>query len=151
MSEVAWETEYSVETAATQDFAWRYMSDVTNWHDPPAQFSLDGPFRTGTQGRTSLPGEPPRQWQLQDVTPPETYTVQFRFDGAILSCEWRFSMLPHRRTRLTQHLSLTGENASKYVGDIRDAFSSSLAPGMNKIGEAIDAAFAGRPSSQGTR
>jgi hypothetical protein len=151
MSEAEWETEYSTETIATQEFAWKYMSDVKNWNDPPAQFTLKGPFEAGTRGTTEIPGQPPREWQLQNVTPPETYTVQGRFDGAILSCEWRFNVLPEGRTQLTQRLSLTGENASMYVNDIREAFSSNLAPGMQRIAKAIDSAFSGRSSEQVAR
>src|SRR5271170_7542531 len=104
MNSVAWETEHSVETVANVAFAWAYMSNVSNWDDPPAQFALDGPFVSGGQGTTQMPGQPARHWQLREVTPMESYTIEFSLDGATMSFEWRFSELPHGRTRLAQHI-----------------------------------------------
>jgi hypothetical protein len=71
----------------------------------------------------------------------ESYTIEFALDGATMSFEWRFSELPDDRTRLTQHISLKGENASAFVADVQLAFTSSLAPGMNRIAMAIDRAY----------
>jgi hypothetical protein len=142
MTEVAWETEHSVETAASPEFAWAYMTDVANWHDPPAQFRLEGPFTTGGLGATDIPGQPTRPWRLQDVRPIESYTVEFSLDRATLSFLWHFSSLPGRRTRLTQRIMLQGENAAAYLFDVQEAFTSSLEPGMNKIATAMDAAYA---------
>jgi Polyketide cyclase / dehydrase and lipid transport len=142
MSDVTWETEHSVETAADATFAWMYMSRVTNWDDPPAQFELGGPFVTGGQGTTQMPGQPPQHWQLRDVRPMESYMVEFRLDRATLSFEWRFNAVTDGRTRLTQHIELKGENASTYLTYVQGAFTSGLAPGMSKIAMAIDKAFA---------
>jgi len=136
-----WETEHSVETNAGPAFAWAYMSDVRNWDDPPAQFTLDGPFASGAHGTTQMPVQPARHWQLREVTPTESYTIEFQLDGASIFFEWRFAGLPDDRTRLTQHISLKGESASAFVADVQQAFASSLAPGMNKIAMAIDRAY----------
>jgi Polyketide cyclase / dehydrase and lipid transport len=142
MDEVEWETQHSVETAATPAFAWTYMTDVKNWNDPPAQFRLDGPFAAGTHGLTEIPEQPPRHWQLQEVKPTESYTIGFSLDGASMSSQWLFEELPDGRTLLTQHIVLKGENASAYVADIRQGFEPNLAPGMKKIATAIDQAYA---------
>jgi Polyketide cyclase / dehydrase and lipid transport len=142
MSDVTWETEHSVETAANSTFAWTYMSQVTNWDDPPAQFELTGSFVTGGQGTTQMPGQPTQRWQLRAVRPSESYTVEFRLDRATLSFEWKFKALPDGRTRLTQHIVLKGENASTYLAYVQGAFTSGLAPGMSKIARAIDKACA---------
>src|SRR5437764_3689464 len=133
MSDLMWETEHSVETSASSIFAWTYMSNVTNWDDPPAQFKLDGPFVTGGRGTTQMPAQPAQSWQLRDVRPMESYTVAFPLDEATLSFEWRFNQLPDGRTRLTQHIALRGENASAYLADVQGTFASTLAPGMSKI------------------
>jgi Polyketide cyclase / dehydrase and lipid transport len=142
LNDVRWETEHSVETSASLAFAWTYMSQVTNWDDPPAQFELHGLFVTGGQGTTQMPGRPTQHWQLRDVRPMESYTVEFRLDRATLSFEWRFKALPGGRTRLTQQVALKGENASAYLADIQGAFTSGLAPGMRRIAMAIDKAYA---------
>jgi hypothetical protein len=39
--------EYSVEAEVSPEFAWRYWTDIRNWSDPLARFSLDGAFATG--------------------------------------------------------------------------------------------------------
>jgi hypothetical protein len=141
MSGAAWQTEYSVKTSASREFAWAYMSDVSNWDDPPAQFVLDRRFASGARGTTRMPGQSPRDWQLRDVTPVESYTIEFLLDGAILSFEWGFKELPGGGAMLTQHIELTGENALAFQADIQKMFAAGLAPGMTRIAEAMDRAY----------
>ena len=57
MSEIALQLEYSVEADVSPAFAWQFLSEVSNWNDPPAQFALDGPFEEGSHRATLLPGE----------------------------------------------------------------------------------------------
>jgi hypothetical protein len=40
----AWECQRSVDVDVPVSFAWQWMTDVRNWSDPPAEFTLDGPF-----------------------------------------------------------------------------------------------------------
>jgi hypothetical protein len=141
MSYVTWEMEYSVVVAADTTFAWRYMSDVRNWDDPPARFALDGPFVSGGQGTTEMPGQPVRHWQLRDVRPGESYTVEFPLDRAVLWFEWRFEEIGGGRARLTQRVLLEGENAATYLTDVQGSFSSSLEPGMRRIAGAIESCY----------
>ena len=56
MDEIAWELEHSVEADVSPSFAWSFRTDIRNWNDPPATFSLDGPFAAGARGTTLLPG-----------------------------------------------------------------------------------------------
>jgi hypothetical protein len=142
VSDVTWETQHSVETVANVTFAWTFMSDVTNWDDPPAQFKLEGPFVTGGNGTTQMPGQATQHWQLRDVMPMESYTVEFQLDRATLSFEWIFNARPDGRARLTQHIALKGENASEYLTHVQEAFTAGLGPGMSRIATAIDNAYA---------
>ena len=41
---VAFQVDHSVEADVTPSFAWNWQTDIGSWHDPPAEFSLDGPF-----------------------------------------------------------------------------------------------------------
>ncbi len=141
MRNSAWEIAHSVETHATQAFAWEFMSNVANWNDPPARFQILSPFVTGGRGTTQMPDQPPQEWQLADVTPMESYTIEFPLDRASLSFKWTFHPLSDR-TRLTQHIRLLGENASEYLATVQQTFSSNLAPGMERIAAAIDRAYA---------
>jgi hypothetical protein len=142
MNDIAWAIEHSVEATAPSAFSWKYMTDVKNWDDPPAEFHLQGPFATGSRGTTEMPGQAPRQWRLREVDPPASYTIQIDLDGAVILCKWVFSDLPDDRARLTQQITLEGEKAASYKDDVERAFAAGLAPGMSRIAEAIGKAYA---------
>jgi hypothetical protein len=133
--------EHSVETSAPIAFAWSVMTEISNWDDPPARFTLKGPFADGTPGMTEMPGQPPWNWTLRKVNPLQSYRIEAALDGAIVTFDWRFSEAAPDRTRLTQCVSLDGANASVYVADIQAAFGANLEPGMNKIAQAIGTAY----------
>ena len=118
--------------------AWAFMSNVSNWTDPPAEFILDGPFADGSRGATVMPGQPEREWHLRDVRPPETYTVVGDLGGATLSCIWTFEPIGAASTRLTQRLVLEGEKAGEFRDPIEAAFGPNLAPGMARIAALIE-------------
>ena len=131
-----WACERSVEVGVSLAFAWQYMTDITNWSDPPAEFSLAGPFAPGTQGTTRMPGEPDRDWTIQDVTPGKGYTVHAWFaDHVFVLFHWLFDPLSEKRTRLTQRMELCGENAAAYVNEIQSAFEPHLEAGMLRIAQ----------------
>ncbi len=137
MSEIAWQLEYSVEADVSPTFAWNFMTDVKNWDDPPAEFSLEGPFAAGTRGATRMPGQPPMGWCLREVVPGAFYAVEAQLDRAALSFEWRFEAASEGRTLLKQRIILTGENVAVYVGPVEAAFGANLVPGMARIAEAM--------------
>jgi hypothetical protein len=137
MSNVAWAMEHSVEAVATPAFSWMYMTAVANWDDPPAEFRLNGPFASGSCGTTEMPGEAPQEWRLREVNPHDSYTIEIALEGAFILCKWAFSELPNGHTRLTQRISLEGENAVLLRDDVERAFAPALAPGMSKIAIAI--------------
>ena len=49
MSNVVWETTYSVETDASLDSAWKYWTNVANSDDPPAKFEASQTFQVSRQ------------------------------------------------------------------------------------------------------
>jgi hypothetical protein len=146
MTEPLWELAHSVATSADPAFVWKYMSDVANWDDPPAEFKLWGPFVDGSKGTTVAAGQE-RHWQLRDVHPMSGYTVEFPLDRAALSFEWKFGPLPDGRTLLSQRVVLKGENAAVYLSEVEPAFTASLAPGMNRIAGAIERAATNRATA----
>jgi hypothetical protein len=89
-----------------------------------------------------MPGQEPRHWQIREVHPARSYTLEKALDRAAMSFEWRFDGIADGRTRLTQHIVLKGENATAYVAEMQSAFASNLAAGMNKIAAAIEMAEA---------
>ena len=58
-------------------------------------------------------------------------------DGAVLSFEWVFDALSNRRTRITQRIVLSGDNAGAYADQVRSGFASTLPDGMKRIANAL--------------
>lgn len=133
-SEAVWECERSVDVDVPVSFAWQYMTDVRNWNDAPAQFTLTGPFAPGTRGTTRMPSQPDRDWTIQHVTPGRAYVLRTPLsERAFILFHWRFDPLSGQRTRLTQRVELCGEQAGQYISDIQSAFEPQLEPGMRRI------------------
>lgn len=114
------------------------MTNVANWSDPPAEFSLDGPFAAGSRGTTRMPGQPARDWVIRDVDPGRSYTIETAFlEGTVLLFQWRFEESSDRGTRLTQRIEVSGDNAAASIDGIRAAFEPNLEPGMQRIAESM--------------
>ena len=146
----AWKFQHSVDVNVPKSFAWKYMTDVSNWNDPPAEFSLEGPFAKGTRGWTRMPGQAPNSWLLKDVKAGRGYTIgggSF-LEKAELLVHWQFEAVSKKKTRLTQRLELLGENAAHYSEEIKAAFEPNLAPGMQRIADQMTSA-ASKPSGRG--
>jgi hypothetical protein len=115
------------------------MTDIRNWNDPPAEFSLDGPFDAGTRGTTRIPGQPDAHWIIRAVEPERQYTIEGSIvPGAVLLVHWRFDAISERTAQLTQRLELFGEHASAHVDGIRSAFEPNLEPGMRRIAQTME-------------
>jgi hypothetical protein len=138
MSEPAWEFRFSIECNATQQFAWRFWTDITNWNDPPAKFDLDGPFEIGARLTTTLPGETLYS-VIRDLQPEREATIEMQLPDAILSFHWKFEKLTEDRTRLTQGLVLSGANAKSFVAQAT-AMEARVPDGMRKVAAAIERA-----------
>jgi len=140
MSEIALQLEYSIEADASPAFAWRFRTDVANWNDPPARFALDGPFEVGSCGTTMLPGQEPLHWRIRDVLPRKSFALELQLDRAMLTFEWRFDALPGHRTKLTQHIVLSGDNAGAYAEQVEVGFGRNLPDGMRRVAAEMAAA-----------
>jgi len=141
LTNVACTLEHSVEVDVSRSFAWNWRTDIRNWDDPPAQFLLDGPFADGSWGRTLLPGQVVRRWQIRDVRPDTSFIIEMPLHEALLAFEWSFDSVSEQRSRLTQRIVLSGENAAAYVTDVKAIFGSNLADGMKRIADAMTTAW----------
>jgi len=121
---------------------------VRNWNDPPAEFTLDGPFAAGSQGRTVIPGQEPVRWRISEVRPEQSYTLETTLEGATLSFKWCFDALADRRTRLTQRIELTGNNGAAYAQQVEASFGANLQSGMERIAATIATAVRATQSEQ---
>lgn len=140
MSEIALRLKCSVEADVTTAFAWQFRTDVSNWNDPPARFSLDGPFEAGSCGTTQLPRQAPLHWRITEVRPGRSFVVAMQLDQAMLVFEWQFDQLPGRKTKLTQEIVLSGDNAAAYATQVEVGFGSNLEAGMKRIAADMAAA-----------
>jgi len=141
MSDIAYEVQHSVEAEVSLAFAWDWRTDVRNWDDPPATFRLDGPFVAGSWGTTLMPGRDALRWHIRDITPYRSFVIELPIDpAATLSFEWVFESLSDRRTRLTQHIRLSGSNAAAHADQVRAGFSTTLRDGTARIARNLAAA-----------
>jgi hypothetical protein len=132
------ELEFSVDVDVSSSFAWEWRTNVKNWDDPPARFDLDGPFAAGSSGTTLLPGQEPVHWRIREVQPGRSFTITMTLaDDAVLAFEWRFNAVSDSRTRMTQRIVLSGDNADAYAAQVRGGFGSTLADGMKRIADAM--------------
>jgi hypothetical protein len=137
MTNSAFELEHSVEVEVSCSFAWIWRTNVANWDDPPAQFQLHGEFASGTCGTTKIPGQEPIRWQLREVRPERSFVIEMPLDGAVLTFEWILEPMAQHRTRITQRIILSGDNASAYADQVRAGFDSTLEEGMRRIADAL--------------
>lgn len=137
MKNIAWELEHSIEADVSPSFAWNFRTDVANWDDPPAHFELDGPFATGSWGTTLLPGQESLRWHIREIRPGISFLIEMPLDLAVLSFVWRFDPVSDRRTRITQRVVLSGDNAAAYATQVQAGFGSTLADGMKRIVDAM--------------
>jgi len=146
MSEIALQLEYSVEADVSPAFAWQFRTDVATWNDPPAEFALHGPFEEGSRGTTLFPGQEPLHWRIARVQSGESFVLEMPLDRATLTFEWRFAALSEGRTKLTQHIILSGDNAQAFAAQVEAGFGPTLADGMKKIAADMTAAARNGPA-----
>jgi hypothetical protein len=137
MTNIACQLEHSVDAEVSLAFAWKWRTNIENWDDPPAQFQLDGPFAKGSWGTTRFPGQGPIRWQIRDVRPGASFIIEMLLDRAALSFEWLFDAVSPHRTRITQRIVLSGDNAAGYADQVRVGFGSTLPDGMERIAAAL--------------
>ena len=133
-NEPVWTTQESVDVDVPVSSAWAFMTNVANWSDPPAEFSLEGPFVAGAHGTTQMPGQPPTSWIVREVVDQRAYTIEVSVAAhASVRFRWRFDRVSEQRTTLTQRVELWGDGAATLVDTIRAAFEPHLASGMQRV------------------
>jgi len=63
--------------------------------------------------------------------------IEMSLDRAILTFEWIFEPMAQHRTRITQRIILSGDNATAYADQVRAGFGSTLDEGMRRIADAL--------------
>ena len=85
---MAWHFQHSAESSARPADVWRYYADVSKWPEWSQKgvkwARLDGPFETGTTGKSKPPGLPAGRFRLVDVEPERKFVTESRFPGSRL-------------------------------------------------------------------
>lgn len=103
----SWETRDSLYTIAPRQDAWAYWSDMQNHAAMEAvRIELDGPFQTGTKGRT-IAEDMRQEWELREVIDLRRFVITGRDSEFELSFAWDFED-EDSGTRMTQTISATG-------------------------------------------
>jgi Polyketide cyclase / dehydrase and lipid transport len=118
-----WSSEHTVATRAARADAWAHWSDLRNHMrlEPGVErIKLDGPFVTGTTGRTvalALTSE----WRLSDVVPEKRFVIAgFTPDGAGALCfAWEFIDDGNGGTHITQRIQAAGPEVEHHMAVFR--------------------------------
>ena len=137
-TEPAWEFEQSVECSAPREFCWGYWTNIANWDDPPARFHMEGPFADGSRITTELPGQTLHS-VIRDVEEGHAATIELALPNAVFCFHWRFDDLPEERTRISQRLVLSGEDAGLFV-DQAKVMGQTAPDGLKRLVEAMERA-----------
>jgi hypothetical protein len=145
---MSWDLKHSVIAHADRRAVWEFVTDVDNLArvegDALESITIDGPYQSGTRGTTKMRGQEPTHWRLVDVIPPERATTEVELNEATVRFMWLYEELPDRRTRMTQHIELSGPGAEAYVPVMEQHFAPNLAKGMERLAGEIATFAAGR-------
>ena len=102
-----WQLEHSLVTVNCRDAAWEYWSDMQNHADMESVLiELDGPFRTGTKGRT-ISSNHTQESELSEVVPKKRFVITGRDGDFSLSFAWGFHD-EGTGTKMTQRIYAEG-------------------------------------------
>jgi len=135
-----WQFEHSLFTIANRNDAWAYWSDMRNHAtmEPGVErIELDGPFTTGTTGRT-IAKDFTQEWELVDVVDGRCFTViGWTPDGqGSLSFTWEFED-EGGGTRMTYRIRATGPEVGAHLEEFR-AMEVRAPEGMADLAAALD-------------
>lgn len=147
-SEAGWETQHAVIADVDRAAVWAYHSNVDNWArfegDAVESITLDAPFQAGTLGTMTMPNQAPTHWRLVEVQPPKRTVIEMEVPDAVVRTIWTFEALPKKRTRLTQHMMVTGPGAEALVLFMEAHFAKNVEEGMERMAEKIARFAVGR-------
>ena len=138
--QAAWSFEHSVECHAAAEFAWAYWTHVPNWRlDADVEsVEIDGPFATGTRGRTRSKSSGVVDWRIVEAEPGRA-VIEAPLPGAVLRFCWRFEEATEG-TRMTQRCLLQGAQARTFADAAAAALEPGIPAGMRKLAESIERA-----------
>src|SRR4051794_19994254 len=115
-AEQAWQTQFSIETAASAEAIWAQFRDVEGWVRRNAgieSITLEGPFAAGTSFVMKPPGEDAIRSVLIDVRENECFVDETRIGDLVIEVAHRIERLAPSRTRITYAVEARGPGAAE--------------------------------------
>ena len=133
MDEV-WAFEHSIECLVTAEFAWRFWTDVNNWRlDADIEsVELNGPFAAGSAGATITRSMGRIEWRIVEVQEKTGALLETPVRSSRMQFRWKFEDLGER-TRITQRISIGGDEAVSLVNEIAPMMERGAPGGMQKL------------------
>lgn len=97
------------------------------------------PFAAGSRGVTQSKSSGRIEWRIAEIQPGRA-VLEFPAPGALAIFMLTFEQLDGR-TRITQRVSLSGEQAHQYATSIGISLETGIPAGMCKLCQAIEAAY----------
>ena len=136
-----WVFEHTIECGVSVQFAWNFWTNVGNWKLDADVDSVEiqGEFAAGSRGVTHSKSSGRIEWQIKELVQQRRAVLEFPAPGAVARFVWTFEGV-EGRVRITQRVSLSGEQMSTYSETIGSALQAGIPVGMRKLCEAMKAA-----------
>ncbi|MGI8827323.1 MAG: SRPBCC family protein [Chloroflexota bacterium] len=112
-----WKTEHSEETTAPPAAIWRLLTNVEGWSswNPGLSWArLEGPFATGTTGRTKPAKGPEGAFTIVEVREENSFVNEAKLPGGRLRFLHRIEPLGDGRARVTLGATIDGTLSGLY-------------------------------------
>ena len=137
---MAYQFQHSVEVGVSREAAWRFWTNVGNWLlDAAVEWvKLGGPFQPGSKGTTKTKDAQLVQWQIAEVSEGESALIEIPMPGATARFAWNLDELAEEKTRLTQLITLSGEQADVIMAQMTEGFEQNIREGMKKLSDEME-------------
>ena len=126
----AWQTQFSIETAASPEAIWALFRDVQGWPRWNAgieTIALEGAFVAGTGFMMKPPGQDAFRSVLTEVRENECFVDETRIGDLVIAVAHRIEPLSPSRTRITYSVDAQGSEAAEIGPMISADFPDVLA------------------------
>ncbi|MEM8890263.1 MAG: hypothetical protein AAGD28_19970 [Bacteroidota bacterium] len=136
-----WQITNSLFTRIKPTSVWEFMTDMSNqvrMESAVEAIELDGPFETGTKGRTIMK-EYTQEWVLDEVVKEQQFTIVGQTEGQDFSLSFCWKMEGEREgTRLTQIISAKGADVENFQ-EILSGMEEHVPKRLAQLAEELDA------------
>jgi uncharacterized protein YndB with AHSA1/START domain len=111
-----WETEHTIDTAASPEAIWSLWSEVETWpewNSDIAQIEISGPFAAGSRITMTPVGDSPVELRIAQADAPRVFVDEAEFADIVVRTIHRVESLEADRRRVTYRMEITGPAADE--------------------------------------